>query len=560
MTKRIFRTIFTVAVGMFLACALLFMTVLYDYFSAVSQSQLRAQIDLAAQGALHEGIEYFDGLTLKNYRVTWIGTDGGVLYDSISDADNMENHFEREEIQQALAKGYGASSRYSSTLTERYLYCAKRLPDGTVIRLAVAQNSLLVLTLGMLQPMIVLFVIAIALSAVFASGLSKKIVKPLNELDLDKPLEHGGYDELSPLLRRIDTQQRQIRRQTEKLKQKQSEFEAVTQGMAEGIILLNQKGTILSINRAAAKLFDTDSFAVGKDILSVNRSLELPKLLHQAEDGKHAEAVMEFGSGKYQLTASPVMENQEVIGIVVLLLEITEKEKAAQMRREFTANVSHELKTPLHTISGYAELLSNGMVKQEDIADFSARIYTEAGRMIRLVEDILKLSHLDEGADTMKREETDLFLLAGSVVTALTPEAQQAGIQIALRGESAVLWGIPQLLESVVYNLCDNAVKYNRRDGSVVVTVKQEEAFVLLSVADTGIGIPEEHKERIFERFYRVDKSHSKEIGGTGLGLSIVKHAARLHEAEIELQSAVGRGTTVTVRFPKNNESAAFPS
>lgn len=551
MTKRIFRTIFIVAVGVFIASSLLFMTVLYDYFSAVGQNQLRAQIDLAAQGVANEGIGYFDGLESQNYRITWIGTDGSVLYDNISDADNMENHFEREEVKEALTKGYGESSRYSSTLTERYLYSAKRLPDGTVIRLSVTQNSMLVLTLGMLQPIIIIFAVAIVLSAFLASRLSKKIVKPLNELNLDKPLDNDGYDELSPLLRRINTQQRQIRRQKEELKRKQSEFEAVTGGMTEGIILLNQKGTILSINRAASKLFDTDSFVVGEDILSVNRSLALTELLHKAEDGKHAETVMEFGSGKYQLAASPVVANNEVIGIVVLLLDVTEKEKAEQMRREFTANVSHELKTPLHTISGCAELLSNNMVKQEDITDFSKRIYTEAGRMIRLVEDIIKLSHLDEGADDMKREETDMFILADHVITALMPEAQKAGIKIELCGESAVLCGIPQLLDSIVYNLCDNAIKYNHKDGSVSVTVNNEEGFVILSVIDTGIGIPEEHQERIFERFYRVDKSHSKEIGGTGLGLSIVKHAARLHRAEIELQSVVDGGTTVTVKFPK---------
>ncbi len=551
MTKRIFRTIFAVAVGVFFASALLFMTVLYDYFSAVGQTQLHAQIDFAAQGVSKEGIGYFDGLEPQNCRITWIGTDGSVLYDSISDVDDMENHFEREEVKEALAEGYGESSRYSSTLTERYLYSAKRLPDGTVIRLSIAQNSLVILTLGMLQPICIIFVAAVVLSAFLASRLSKKIVEPLNGLDLDKPLNNDGYDELSPLLRRIDTQQQQIKRQKEELKRKQSEFEAVTGGMAEGIILLNRKGTVLSINPAASKLFDTDSFAVGNSILSVNRSLALTELLHKAEDGKHAESIMGFGNGKYQVAASPVVSNNEVIGTVVLLLDVTEKEKAEQMRREFTANVSHELKSPLHTISGCAELLANGMVKQEDITDFSKRIYTEAGRMIRLVEDIIKLSHLDEGADDMKREQTDLFLLADHVVTALLPEAEKAGVKIGLSGESAVLCGIPQMLDSIVYNLCDNAIKYNRKGGSVSVTVKNEDGFAVLSVADTGIGIPKEHQERIFERFYRVDKSHSKEIGGTGLGLSIVKHAARLHNAEIDLQSVVNSGTTVTVKFPE---------
>ncbi len=551
MTKRIFRTIFAIAVGVFLASALLFMTVLYDYFSAVGQTQLHAQIDFAAQGVSKEGIGYFDGLEPQNCRITWIGTDGSVLYDSISDVDNMENHFEREEVKEALAEGYGESSRYSSTLTERYLYSAKRLPDGTVIRLSITQNSLVILTLGMLQPICIIFVAAVVLSAFLASRLSKKIVEPLNGLDLDKPLNNDGYDELSPLLRRIDTQQQQIKRQKEELKRKQSEFEAVTGGMAEGIILLNRKGTVLSINPAASKLFDTDSFAVGNSILSVNRSLALTELLHKAEDGKHAESIMGFGNGKYQVAASPVMSNNEVIGTVVLLLDVTEKEKAEQMRREFTANVSHELKSPLHTISGCAELLANGMVKQEDITDFSKRIYTEAGRMIRLVEDIIKLSHLDEGADDMSREQADLFLLADHVVTALLPEAEKAGVKIGLSGESAVLCGIPQMLDSIVYNLCDNAIKYNRKGGSVSVTVKNEDGFAVLSVVDTGIGIPKEHQERIFERFYRVDKSHSKEIGGTGLGLSIVKHAARLHNAEIDLQSVVNSGTAVTVKFPE---------
>lgn len=551
MTKRIFRTIFFVTISVFIASVLLFMTVLYDYFSGVEQNQLRMQLELASQGVMNEGQKYFDGLESQDYRITWIGTDGSVLFDSASDANDMENHFEREEVKEALSEGYGESSRYSSTLTERYLYSAKRLPDGTVIRLAVTQNSLLVLTLGMLQPICVIFAVAIVLSAFLASRLSKKIVKPLNELNLDKPLDNDGYDELSSLLRRIDMQQKEIRQQKEELKRKQSEFEAVTGGMAEGIILLNQKGTILSINRAASKLLDTDSFAVGEDILSVNRSLKLTELLHKAEDGKHAEAVMEFGSGKYQLAASPVVTNNEVIGIVVLILDVTEKEKAEQMRREFTANVSHELKSPLHTISGCAELLSNGMVKQENITDFSKRIYTETGRMIRLVEDIIKLSHLDEGADDMKREKTDLFALAGRVVTALIAEAQKVEVSLELSGESAVLCGIPQLLESIIYNLCDNAIKYNKKNGSVSVTVKNEGEFVILTVSDTGIGIPKEHRERIFERFYRVDKSHSKEIGGTGLGLSIVKHAARLHNAEIELQSAVNGGTAVTVKFPQ---------
>lgn len=552
MTKRIFRTVFVVAISIFIASAVLFMTVLYDYFSGIQQNQLRMQIDLASQGVEDEGLDYLKNLNIKDYRVTWIGTDGKVLYDSISEADEMENHFEREEVKEALSEGYGASSRYSSTLTQRYLYGAKRLPDGTVIRLSVTQNSLLILTLGMLQPIMIIFVIAIILSAFLASRLSKKIVKPLNELNLDKPLDNNGYDELSPLLRRIDTQQKEISRQSEELKQRQNELEVMTSAMSEGIILLNNRGTVLSINKAAAKLFGTDCFCIGEDIVSINRSLELAQLLNKAKNGEHSERVVELGCGQYQMMASPVISNNIVSGIVLLILDVTEKEKAEQLRREFTANVSHELKTPLHTISGSAELLVNGMVKPEDIPIFLKRIYSETQRMIQLVEDIIRLSHLDEGAEDMKWDMVDLYAVAEETINSLADEAESNGIKFELYGETVLINGIRQLLQEITYNLCDNAIKYNRKGGLVSVEIKNENEFAILTITDTGIGIPAEHQERIFERFYRVDKSHSKEIGGTGLGLSIVKHAAKLHNAEIELHSIVNKGTEITIKFPKN--------
>lgn len=552
MTKRIFRTVFVVAISIFIASAVLFMTVLHDYFSGIQQNQLRMQIDLASQGVEDEGLDYLKNLNIKDYRVTWIGTDGKVLYDSISEADEMENHFEREEVKEALSEGYGASSRYSSTLTQRYLYGAKRLPDGTVIRLSVTQNSLLILTLGMLQPIMIIFVIAIILSAFLASRLSKKIVKPLNELNLDKPLDNNGYDELSPLFRRIDTQQKEISRQSEELKQRQNELEVMTSAMSEGIILLNNRGTVLSINKAAAKLFGTDCFCIGEDIVSINRSLELAQLLNKAKNGEHSERVVELGCGQYQMMASPVISNNIVSGIVLLILDVTEKEKAEQLRREFTANVSHELKTPLHTISGSAELLVNGMVKSEDIPIFLKRIYSEAQRMIQLVEDIIRLSHLDEGAEDMKWDMVDLYAVAEETINSLVDEAENNGIKFELYGATVLINGIRQLLQEITYNLCDNAIKYNRKGGLVSVEIKNENEFAILTITDTGIGIPAEHQERIFERFYRVDKSHSKEIGGTGLGLSIVKHAAKLHNAEIELHSIVNKGTEITIKFPKN--------
>lgn len=556
MTKRIFRNILVVALCVFLASALLFMTVLYDYFSASLLRQLRAQLDLASQGVLHEGIGYFEDIQTDGFRMTWIGTDGKVLYDSASNVQDMENHFQREEVKEALAEGYGESVRNSSTLTQRYLYSAKRLSDGTVLRLSVTQNSLLVLMLGMFQPSCVIFAIAIILSIVLASRLSKNIVKPLNDLNLDEPLSSSGYEELRPLLRRIDTQQRQIRLQSSQLKQKQNEFETMTCGMSEGIVLLDSKGFLISINPAAENLLlSPNSATIGENILSLNPNPELAKLLEQASRGCHGEKTMTLKNRTYRVSANPVTEGDQIYGVVLLLLDITEKENAEHMRREFTANVSHELKTPLQTISGCAELLANGMVKSEDVPVFSKQIDTEARRMIQLVNDIIGLSHLDEGAEDMAWEQVDLFAICQKTAESLASEAQKAGIQIKLMGEPVVLWGIPQLLGSIVYNLCDNAIKYNRKNGTVCISVKAEGSTVLLSVADTGIGIPPEDRERIFERFYRVDKSRSKEIGGTGLGLSIVKHAARLNDAQISVDSTLDQGTTVTVKFERDKNN-----
>ncbi len=550
MTKRIFQSICLVTIAVFLASAVLFLGILYNYFGNVQRNQLRTQTELAAQGVERAGAKYFEGLDAQGYRVTWIGADGAVLFDSEAPASEMENHLEREEMKEALSAGYGESSRYSVTLMERTLYSARRLSDGTVVRLSVAQNTLLTLLLGMAQPIAVILVIAVGLSLFLAYRLSRHITEPLNRLNLDDPLNNEGYDELSPLLRRIDAQQRQIRIQAEKLRKKQEEFETVTENMTEGIIALNTKGIILEINRAAAELFDTGRDCIGRHMLSVNRSMEISDLLSAMGTGVRAEKNVELKGRNYQLDLSPVSEDGVVTGAVLLALDVTEKAQAEQMRREFTANVSHELKTPLQIIAGSAELLSNGIVKEEDRMGFYTRIQGEAQRMIRLVEDIIRLSHLDEGAGDMKRENVDLYAVAAETVRSLAGEAENAGVSISVDGEHAVLDGVPQLLESIVYNLADNAVKYNRPGGTVTVSVNRCAGAVRLCVADTGIGIPPEHQERIFERFYRVDKSRSKELGGTGLGLSIVKHAARLHHAKIELHSAESEGTTITVVFP----------
>ena len=552
MTKRIFRSTCFVAIAVLIACIVLIMGALYSYFSSVQMNQLHMQTALAAQGVNNEGLSYFDGLDISDYRITLVSPDGSVLYDCRADAGTMENHLKREEIQEALKNGEGESRRFSSTLSESSLYCAQKLNDGSVLRLSVAQKSIFTLVLGMSQPICVVLVVAIVLSLYLAYRLSKNIVRPLNELDLDDPLSNNdGYDELSPLLKRIDRQQKQLKRQANEMQKKQDEFTAITESMNEGLILLNPKGTIISINPAAAKLLDAGQFSKGKNILTVNRSLALQEVISDAVAGKSAEKIIELHERHYQVDASPVISGGAVGGIVLLLFDVTEKEDAEQLRREFTANVSHELKTPLHSISGYAEIIKSDLISPEDIKPFASKIYSEAQRMIQLVEDIINLSHLDEGADSMSFEDCDLYLMAQDTVASLSSEADASDITVTLSGDPAVIKGVPHMLSGIIYNLCDNAIKYNRPGGKVNIDIRDLASSAILSVRDTGIGIPPEHQNRIFERFYRVDKSHSKEVGGTGLGLSIVKHAAKIHGAKVSVKSTPGEGTCISLEFPK---------
>ena len=552
MTKRIFRSVCIVAVAVLLASLTLVMGVLYDYFSGSQEEQLKNQTVLAAQGIENEGAGYFDGLKSEDLRITWIDKDGKVLFDNRTDASSMENHLEREEVREAVESGYGTSARYSETLTEKSLYSAKKLSDGSIVRLSVSQYSVITLFLGMLRPVLFIALLAVILALVLAYRLSKNIVTPLNKLDLDAPLSNEVYEELSPLLQRMDAQQKQLKSQAKELERKREEFEAATANMSEGLVVLNEQGEILSVNRTASDILGTSDACLGKDILSVNGSAEMQEMLRQARTGENAEITVSVGGRDFRFNASPVVTEKKVAGIALLIFDITEKEKAEQMRREFTANVSHELKTPLHTISGYAELLANGMVEEKDTAEFSQKIYAEAQRMIRLVEDIIRLSNLDEGATELAREEADLCKIAEKAVESLSPAAEKENVSVEFSGEKAELSGIPQLLSAIVYNLTDNAIKYNHSGGKVFVSVTNVPDGVLLSVKDTGIGIPKDQQERVFERFYRVDKSHSKEVGGTGLGLSIVKHAAKLHGAKITLDSEPGKGTEIAVLFPKS--------
>ncbi len=547
MTKRIFRAVCAAALAVFVVTLLLILGVLFEYFSSVQQNQLKVETALAAQGVIQSGEDYFEGLDSKEYRITWIAPDGNVLYDSSSDSLSMENHLQREEIREALSTGYGESTRYSSTLMQRSLYCAQRLNDGSVIRLSVSHGTVLLLLIGMIQPILLIILVAAILAFILASRLSKRIVEPLNRLDLEEPLKNKEYDELSPLLHRLSSQQGQLKQQAAILRQKQNELDTIVGNMREGMVLLDKEGRVISMNNAAKQLLDAAYAGFRDTLLTVSPNPELHSAVEQALAGENASVRAELHGKVIQISAAPILSENAVSGTAVVLFDITQQEKAEQQRREFTANVSHELKTPLHSISGYSELLKCGLTAPEDVQPFADKIYGETHRLIALVEDIISLSHLDEGGKDLTFTEVDLYEKAETVAESLRDMAASSEVSITVHGEKALISGVPELIRGIVYNLCDNAIKYNRPGGSVEVVVRGTS----LIVKDTGIGIPQEHLDRIFERFYRVDKSHSKEVGGTGLGLSIVKHAAYIHNAEIAVESTVGVGTTITVTFPK---------
>lgn len=550
MTRRIFRSICLAAVVILLAAVVLISGALYSYFTTLQLQQLHTETTLAAQGVSHEGLAYFDSLPVTDCRITWIAADGTVLYDSRHSSGELENHLERSEVREALESGYGESIRYSHTVMEQSLYAALRLEDGTVLRLSNEQDSVLTLLLGMLRPMGLIVLVAVFLALVLASRLSRRIVRPLNNLNLKDPMSNREYPEIKPLLTRIESQQAQLRQQADALKSQQKRFDTVTRSMSEGLVLLDNKNTVLSMNPAAARQFGTTRDCIGCDFLTVNRTAPVCELIYQALTGKKGEQAVSLNGVDYHMISSPVRTEGIVTGVVLLLFDLTEKQKAEVLRREFTANVSHELKTPLHAISGYAELMKSGIVPPQDTTHFSDKIYGEAQRMIQLVEDILRLSRLDEGGTDMTWASVDLYQIARETTENLSGPAELAGITIALDGNSVAIHAIPQLVSGILFNLTDNAIKYNRPGGKVTICIHDQSDSVRLCVSDTGIGIPVEHRERVFERFYRVDKSHSKEVGGTGLGLSIVKHAVQILGASIRLDSNTN-GTTVTVTFPK---------
>ena len=550
MTSKIFKSILLVAAVVLLASVLLIMGVLYDYFGGLQQSQLRDKLELAAISVEEDGTAYLSQVHAERYRLTWIGADGAVLYDTSADGSAMENHGQREEVLEALATGTGESTRYSATLLEKTTYLAQRLEDGTVLRISAAYATVGRLALGLLQPVLAVLLVALILSGVLANGLAKRIVQPLNNLDLEEPLENDTYPELAPLLGRIDRQHSEITRQVRRLKQKTDEFAQITANLTEGLVLLDEKGKILSLNPAAARIFGADQGAVGQDLLTLDRTPATSRAVETALAHGHGEVRRELDGREYQLDVSRIVSGGETLGAVILAFDITDRERAERTRREFTANVSHELKTPLQGIIGSAELIETGMVKPEDMPRFVGHIRQEAARLVTLIDDIIRLSQLDEG-EQLPRTEVDLLSLAQEVETNLRAAAEKRGITLTVEGEGEKLQGVPRLLYEIVYNLCDNAIKYNVDGGSVHVTVEGDELCARVIVADTGIGIPAAQQDRVFERFYRVDKSHSKASGGTGLGLSIVKHAVQYHGGRIALESEPGKGTRITVTFPK---------
>lgn len=555
MTKKLFRSIVLVAAVVLLVSFGIIMAFLYSHFSNQQISQMKDALQIASVGMETEGSDYLQRLGSEHYRFTWVAADGAVLYDTREDASVMENHADRAEIASALKGREGQSIRESSTLMERTLYCAERQSDGTVLRISVSQMTVGALVLGMVQPLAIALIAALILSGLLAAGTARRIAKPLNELDLDNPLQNDTYEELAPLLKRLNEQQGEITAQLTELHRQREEFAQITGGMVEAFVLMNDKGNIVSVNPAALRLFHADASCVGQPFLTVERSPQISEALRQAQTNGHSRLEKEYAGRVFRFELHRIESGESKVGVALLAFDVSDQVFAERNRREFTANVSHELKTPLQSIIGSAELLENGMVKPEDMPRFYAQIHREAARLVMLIEDIIRLSQVDEGAN-FSFEEVELLPLATEIGESLQSAAEAGNVKLTVEGGNARVAGVRRLLYEIVYNLCDNAIKYNKEGGSVSVAVGGDGQRAFVTVSDTGIGIPVEDQSRVFERFYRVDKSRSKASGGTGLGLSIVKHAVELHHGQIKLDSAPGNGTRITVYLPTRNAAS----
>ena len=555
MTKKIFTAIAAVALALTVIATGIIVAVMYGQSTAEQLSGLQDQTAMVAHGLDTQGTAYLTGLATDGCRITLIKADGTVTYDNQADPATMGSHADRQEVVQALAEGQGHSIRYSQTLTRRELYYAQRLADGSVVRLARQQPTVVAYLLMLRWPLMLILTTAVVAALWLSSVLSKDIAKPFGSLDLDHPLDNDTYPELAPLLVRLEKQHVQIQDQQQLLARQQDEFYAITDRMGEGLVLLGPEGTVLSINRAACDLFSTDRSCIGSDAVVLDRQPDFTALLARAASGPVVMTQNRQGRD-YRFEATPVVRDGKPGGIVLAIFDVTDRLQAEQMRRQFTANVSHELKTPLHSISGYAELLADGMVAPGDVADFGGRIHQEAQRLIDLVNDIIRLSRLDEGDLPMDLEQVELHELARQTVQRLDKAAQDAGVTLTVAGSPVAVEGYPALLADVLYNLADNAIKYNRRGGRVDIETARTADRAVIKVTDTGIGIPDGQQQRVFERFYRVDDSRSAKTGGTGLGLSIVKHAVQLHHGTVTLASRLGQGTAVTVTLPLAGPSA----
>ena len=552
MTKRIFKSIILASVIVLLVSGGLTMGVLYNHFGNQLEEELRTEAEFLSIAVEDEGMSAFDSLPTDSERITYIDTDGTVLYDNRSKTDDMENHLDREEIQEAMENGSGMAVRESDTLSQRTLYYAIRLNDGTVLRVSSTQYSLTGLLGGMIQPLLIILIVMLILAGFLASRLAKNIVNPLNQLDLDHPEENQTYEEVAPLLTKINRQQKSLQAEITQAKRQQEEFSIITDNMEEGFLVIDSHTEVLSYNSSALKLLGAREQDARQSVLALNRSESFQKTVERVLGGQHVISNQEFQGITCQVAANPVFKDGKVTGAVILILDVTEKMKGEQMRREFTANVSHELKTPLTSISGFAEIISDGFVKPEDTKKFAGRIFKEAQRLITLVNDVIKISQLDEGKLPYEKEEVDLYQAVRETFLRIEDHAKAEGVHLYLYGPHIKTNTVKTILDEIIYNLCDNGVKYNKKGGSLTVTISQEGEQPVITVEDTGIGISEEDQKRIFERFYRVDKSHSKAIGGTGLGLSIVKHGSMFLGADMKVESTLGEGSKFILTLPED--------
>ncbi len=548
MTKKIFHSILSVALAVLFASISIATGFLYEYYNATQVKRLTEELDLVADTVNEVGVEYFENFDSTVFRFTVVDPDGVVLYDTKVNASELENHADREEIVEAFAEGKGSSARYSVTLTEKTFYEAALLENGNVLRISVSRLTVGALIIGMLPAIFAIIFIAAAFAGVLSHTMAKKVTEPLMQLDLENPAENSTYEELTPILTKLHKQHKQISEQMAALRRSFDEFEQIVSSMNEGLVLLDEQGMVISMNAAAKKIFAVSREIKGRDFLLVDRTSKMSLAVWSALEGEHSEYTEERNGCEYQFTVNSIKSDGKVLGAVILVFDISDRTFAERNRREFTANVTHELKTPLQSIIGSAELLESGLVKPEDTGRFLGNIKNEATRLVSLINDIIRLSQLDEDRGPAT-ESVDLYEVANEVLTELEIPASKKRVELSLEGESCVINGVRRYIYEIIYNLCDNAIRYNKDGGKVAVTVSKAEGNAVITVKDTGIGIPAEHQGRIFERFYRVDKSHSKETGGTGLGLSIVKHAVAYHKGKIQLDSTEGVGTEIKVLF-----------